>query len=183
MDRSDPLLQLFVLYRSHRHHALAPRVVPAGGDFQHAAHRADREEGLVRAHEREDPFDFFSVSCANQAAAFDRISRSSLSRAFSRRSRASSCRSSVVRPSVRLPSSSSACLTQLRIVCADGSYSRASSFVLRPARTSRTSCSCNSGEYRFPFFPIVDSFSTSSGVHETGSTPVPRSQEWYGVAK
>src|SRR5712691_2352268 len=163
MNRSDPLLQLFVLCGPRGHHALAPRVVPTGGDFQYTAHRADREDSLVGTHEREDPFDFFSVSCANQAAAFDRISRSSLSRAFSRRSRASSCRSSVVRPPYQHHSSSSACLTQLRIVCADGSYSRASSFVPRPARTSRTSCSCNSAEYRFPFFPIVDSFSSSSG--------------------
>src|SRR5687767_13492459 len=62
MNRPDPLLNLFVLSGPDRHHPLAPRVVPAGGDFQHTAHRADREDGLVRAHEREDPFDFFSVS-------------------------------------------------------------------------------------------------------------------------
>jgi len=62
MNRLDPLLKLFVLSGPHRHHPPPPRVVPAGGDFQHSAHRADREDGLVRAHEREDPFDFFSVS-------------------------------------------------------------------------------------------------------------------------
>ena len=62
MNRFDPLLKLFVLSCPRRHPPPAPRVVPAGGDFQHAAHRADRENGLVLSHEREDPFDFFSVS-------------------------------------------------------------------------------------------------------------------------
>src|SRR5213593_2618459 len=113
MDRSYPLLKLFVFSFSYADHPAAPRVVPAGGDFQHSAHRADREHGLVCTHEEEDFLDFLSVSCANQAAAFDRISRSSFSRAFSRRNRASSSRSSVFRPSLRVPSSSSVCLTQL----------------------------------------------------------------------
>lgn len=45
----------------------------------------------------------------------------------------------VVRPSLRLPASSSACFSLLRIVCAVGSYSSASSSGLRSARTcSRT---------------------------------------------
>src|SRR5207253_9180934 len=153
---SYPWLKLFVLPGPYGDHPPAPRVVPAGGDFQHTAHRADREHGLVRVYEQEDRFDFFSVSCANQAAAFDKISRSSFSRAFSRRSRASSSRSSLFKPSVRLPSSSSARLTQFRIACADGSNSRPSSSALRPVLTSRTSSCCNSAEYRFRF-PIVNS--------------------------
>lgn len=77
IDRPYPLLKLFVLSFSRRHHPPAPRVVPAGGDFQHSAHRPDREQGLVRIYEEEDLFDVFSVSPANQAAAFFRISRSS----------------------------------------------------------------------------------------------------------
>ena len=46
---------------------------------------------------------------------------------ISRRRRLSSSRSAVVRPSARRPSSRSACATQLRIACADGSNSFASS--------------------------------------------------------
>src|SRR6266540_5031879 len=172
VNRSYPLLKLFVFSLPYGDHSPAPRVIAAGGDFQHTAHRADRKHGLVRAYEEEDLFDFFSVSCANQAAAFDRISRSSFSRAFSRRSRASSSRSSVRRPSVRVPSSSSACLTQFRIDCADGSNSRARSCALRPARTSRTICCRNSPEYPFRL-PIVDSspypqVSTKPGQLQSG---------------
>ena len=52
-----------------------------------------------------EPFDGIDpVSRANQAAAFDKISRSILSWRFSRRRRPSSWRSAVVRPSVRRPS-------------------------------------------------------------------------------
>src|SRR4029078_2921991 len=156
MNRSYPLLKLFVLSFSCRHHPPAPRVVPAGGDLQHSAHCADREHGLVRVYKEEDCFDFFSVSPANQAAAFDRISRSSLSRAFSRRKRASSSRSLLVRPSVRFPSSSSACLTHFRIACDVGSNSFASDSGDRPSRTNRTNATRNSAEYLFRF-PIVDS--------------------------
>ena len=62
-------------------------------------------------------------SRANQAAAFPRISRSSLSCLFSRRSSRSSRRSSVVSPSERSPSSRSSCSTHFRIVFAVGSNS------------------------------------------------------------
>lgn len=54
-----------------------------------------------------------------KAAAFLRISRSIRNVRFSRRNRASSSRSSVERPSGRLPSSCSACLTQLRSVTSE----------------------------------------------------------------
>src|SRR5260370_29412927 len=56
----DPSLARWraVFWGSHRHHPPAPRVVPAGGDFQHSAHRTNRKDGLVGAHEREDPFGF-----------------------------------------------------------------------------------------------------------------------------
>jgi hypothetical protein len=74
------------------------------------------------------------VSRANQAAAFARISRSSRGTRISRRRRLSSSRSAVVRPSLRRPSSSPACLTHLRIALAEGSNSRASPAILRPAR-------------------------------------------------
>ncbi len=61
---------------------------------------------------------------SQQAAAFFRISFSSRRTRFSRRSRRSSSFSSVVRPSVRVPSSRSAWRTQFQIDCAVGSNSR-----------------------------------------------------------
>ena len=67
-----------------------------------------------------------SVSRANQAAAFARISQSILSRRFSRRRRRGSARSSVLRPSSRLPRSRSSCLTRLRMAWTVGSNSLAS---------------------------------------------------------
>ena len=73
------------------------------------------------------------------------MSRSILSRLFSRRSSRILLRVSVVRPSPRTPSSMSACLTQLRMVWSDGSNSRASDAGLRPDRTSSTIRSFTSG--------------------------------------
>ena len=67
-----------------------PRVVPAGRDSQHPALARDRIARLVRSYEFEDPDGIESVSRANQAAAFARISRSIRSRRLSRRSCASS---------------------------------------------------------------------------------------------
>src|SRR5260370_810469 len=76
------------------------------------------------------------VSVANQAAAFESISRSSRSTRFSRRNRLSSSRSAVVSPSLRRPSSSPACLTHLRIALAEASNSRANCAIGRPARAN-----------------------------------------------
>ena len=90
----------------------------------------------VRSDEREDRLGTAPVSRANQAAAFFRISRSSRSVAFSRRSRCISVRSAVVRPSARRPASRSAWRTQFRIACADGSNSRPKASGDRPARTN-----------------------------------------------
>ncbi len=92
-------LELGITLRTPARRTLPPRVVPAGGDLQHAAHRGDRVPGLVRSHEPEDFGGIASVSRANQAAAFARIARSSRSVRFSRRSLASSSFSAVVRPS------------------------------------------------------------------------------------
>ena len=86
---------------ARRRRADGPRVVPAGGDAQHAALRGDRMHGLVAPHELESFGGIEPVSRANQAAAFFKISRSSRRTLFSRRSRRSSSRSSVVRPSWR----------------------------------------------------------------------------------
>jgi hypothetical protein len=70
-----------------------------------------------------EPFDgIVFVSRANQAAAFERISLSSLSWRFSRRSWLSSSRSAVVSPSPRRPASHSARPTQFLIDCAAGGF-------------------------------------------------------------
>ena len=70
-----------------------------------------------------------------------------------------SSRSCVVSPSVLRPSSRSACTTQLRIDCADGSNSSANSSGLLPTRTSCTICSLNSGGYSGLVLPPRTRFS------------------------
>lgn len=111
---------------------IPPCIVAAGGDAQNSAHRSYWIIGLIGSHEFVDPSGIVPVSGANQAAAFDRILRSCFSRRFSRRKRRSSSCSAVVRPSLRRPESSSACWTQFRIVCEEGSNSRPSSSGVRP---------------------------------------------------
>ena len=107
MNRSQPRAEFRVRPAARRRRPLAPRVVPAGGDCQHSTHRRNPVAGLIHAHELERRDGTEPVSVANQAAAFDRISRSSRRIRFSRRKRVSSCRSSLVRPSRRRPSSRS----------------------------------------------------------------------------
>src|SRR5208283_2358974 len=109
----------------------------------------------------------------NQAAAFDKISRSSRRIRFSRRRRVSSCRSSLVRPSWRRPLSRSACLTQLRIDCALGSNSFANSSGRRPTRTSSIILRRYFGAYCAWLLGVVAllHFPHSASVHQTGSTP------------
>src|SRR5580693_2379836 len=75
-----------------------PRVIPTTGDLKQSAHDPYRVDGLVHLHEPEERFGVAVLSFANQAAAFDKISRSSFSCRFSRFSRANSSRSLVVRP-------------------------------------------------------------------------------------
>lgn len=67
------------------------------------------------------------VSRVSQAAALDKISRSSFSSQFSRRSSRSSCCSLLDKMSARRASSWSLCRTQFRIAWNEGSDSRASS--------------------------------------------------------
>lgn len=88
----------------------------------------------MRFNEVEDRFEFTAVSCANQAAAVARISRSSLSCRLALRKRGSCSRSALVSPSLRLPSSRPARATQLMIDWAVGSNFRDSSSGVRPAR-------------------------------------------------
>lgn len=56
---------------------IGPRIIPAGGDTQNTAHGGDGVGGLVVAHEPEPFGGITSVSRANKAVAFARISRSS----------------------------------------------------------------------------------------------------------
>jgi hypothetical protein len=53
MDSLDLPAQLHVRASAEREGPLAPRVVPAGGDTQDAAHGGDRMDGLVCRHELE----------------------------------------------------------------------------------------------------------------------------------
>src|ERR1700733_10675492 len=117
---------------------LRPGIVAAGGDAQQPAHGGDRIGCLVIAHEPEPFGGIVFVSRANQAAAFERISRSSLSWRFSRRKRLSSSRSVVVRPPSPWPVLRAAWATQFLIDRAVGSNSRANSAGERPAFTNST---------------------------------------------
>src|SRR6516162_4253582 len=167
MDRNDAIPQHGILDRTPRRRSSRPRMIAAGGDAQNAAHRGHRMNGPVLAHESVSFGGTVFVSRANQAAAPERMSRSTLSCRFSRRKRWSSWRSAEVNPSARRPSSRSTCATQLRIVCAVGSNSRANSSGVRPARTRSTICRRNSGGYGARFLPllgIADSFDTNPGV-------------------
>ena len=164
MTRNDLRNKNSITCRSPGCWALSPRVVTAVRDLQYAAKNRDRELGLVIPHEPEDPSGIVPVSLANQAAAFDKMSRSILSCLFSRLKRRSSSFSVLVRPSFLSPASSSACLIQFLIVCSDGSNSFARLRALLPARCSSTTCRRNSSGYSVRCLGIVNSSSTKSEV-------------------
>src|SRR6516164_8242237 len=157
MRRTDFADQRRIRLCTPRPPPLHPRIVATGGDTQQPTHAGNRIVRLVIAHELEPFCGIVFVSRANQAAAFDRISRSSLSWRFSRRNRLSSSRSAVVRPPSPRPASRSHCATQFLIDCAVGSNSRASSSGERPARTRSAIWRRNSGGYAALVLPIVDS--------------------------
>src|ERR1039457_2719317 len=146
------------------HRAFIPGVVAALGNVKQPAHCPYRKGGLVHPHEPEERFGVALLSFANQAAAFDKISRSSFSCRFSRRSRVSSSRSLVVRPPSPRLASRSACLTHFRIVQSVGPNSLDRSPYLRPAQTNSTICLRNSAGYFVPLFAIADSFSVDTEV-------------------
>src|SRR5262249_41522308 len=139
------------------------RIKTARRDLEQAAHRSHWIIALVRGHESEEPLGIVPVSRANQAVAFDKISRSSLSWRFSRRSFRSSSRSSVVRTSSRLPASASARSTHARIDCALHLNSFARSSGLRPARTRSTMVFLNSRGYGGWVLPMTDSYDPKVG--------------------
>src|SRR5229473_3375536 len=86
MNRADARSEFRVGARPCRWRPLTPRIVAAGGDSQYPAHRGNPVDGLIRVQELERRDGTEPVSVANQAAAFDSISRSSRSTRFSRRS-------------------------------------------------------------------------------------------------
>src|SRR5208282_5126175 len=172
MNRLDTQAQFPIGTRSLRARPYTPRIVAAGGDSQHPAHRGNPVHGLIRTHELERRDGTEPVSVANQAAAFDKISRSSRSTRFSRLSRVSSSRSLLVSPSLRSPVSSCACLTHCRMLSTDGSNSRANSFSDRPARASSTIRRRYSAGYGGCVFGIALLLAfLPNTLHETGSTP------------
>ena len=79
VDGPDCAPQRLLALRTKRTPTASPRVVPAGGDAQHPAHRGHPMMGLIRLHELEDFARTEPVSRANQAVAFASISRSSRS--------------------------------------------------------------------------------------------------------
>src|SRR5487761_941988 len=89
-----------------------PGVVAARGDTEQPAHSPHVVVRLLSLHEPEDLYRVFRVSAAKKAAAFFRMTLSSSRSRPRRRRRTSSWRSSVVRPFLRRPLSSSACATQ-----------------------------------------------------------------------
>src|SRR6516162_9205488 len=93
MDTMDLRRQGDILDRSPAQRPFIPSIKTARRDFEQPAHDPYRIGGLVRLHESVEFFVLGAVSWANQAVAFDSISRSSLSWRFSRRSLTSSCRS------------------------------------------------------------------------------------------
>src|SRR5262252_1645057 len=89
MRRTDFADQRRIPHCTPRRPPLYPRIVATKKDTQQPTHAGNRIVRLVIAHELEPFRGIVFVSRANQAAAFDRISRSSLSWRFSRRSRES----------------------------------------------------------------------------------------------
>jgi len=77
--------------------ALPPRVETSPRHAEHACPGANREAGLVGAHEPEEQDHTAPVSRANQEAALDKVSRSKRSGSFFRRSRDNSPRSATLR--------------------------------------------------------------------------------------
>src|SRR5439155_24842755 len=179
VDLVDPSRERDIGPLPSRHRALVPSIEAARGHFKQSAHNPYRVGGLVRLHESEERFGVAGFSVANQAAAFARISRSSLSLRFSRRSRVSSSRSAVVSPPSPLPRSRASCLTHREIVQAVGPNSRDSAAGVRPLRTISTICRLNSGVYRTVFSAIVNpskpyvEVSTQAGqLHSPGVSSV-----------
>src|SRR6516162_6317809 len=154
-----------------------PGVVSRARDFEYPAHQCYRVAGLLPCDKSES----HSLSLAKKAVAFFRISRSSRSRRFSRRSSTNSSRSLRFNaPSGPPPASTSACSTQRLSAVSPIPSSSATWPMLLPLR--RTSCTVsalysaeNLRRFRFPSFSTVHSFRAYfcafRSVHQTGAIP------------
>ena len=115
-----------------------------------------------------------------------RMSRSILSRRLSRFRQSNSFRASAGSPLPRHASSWSALRTQFRIVCSEGANSLARDPGLRPALTSLTIRSLNSGEYRPTAEATVllhgSPCSSSGGQPVSGSRGCPPPSARHGSA-
>jgi hypothetical protein len=100
VDLANPLGRSRVLTRAGRRRAFDPGVKARSAHLEHAAHRLDGVLGPLRGDEPEHRHRV-PPSLAKKTAAFFRISRSSISVRFSRRSRRSSSRASLLSPSAR----------------------------------------------------------------------------------
>src|SRR5271165_4075415 len=74
VDGADLLRQRRVRDGGRRWRATPPRMKAGHRHADHARHHGNRKDGLVRAHEFEDPGGIAPVSRANQAAARERMS-------------------------------------------------------------------------------------------------------------
>ena len=121
-----------------------PGVVGGPGDVQHPAQRHERLAGPRRAA---GPLAVHRVSCAKEAAAFRRISRSCCSTSPSRRRRRSASRSAVVRsPGCPWPAAASSCRSQWRNASEAIPRSAASAGIARSLlRARRTASARHSG--------------------------------------
>src|SRR5919106_1593334 len=119
VDPLDRLGQPGVLERAIGRRPALPVVEAGAAHTEHTAHHGDGIVGLLRGDERQHLAYRPSLSFAKKTAAFERISRSIRSLAFSSRSRLSSSRSSWLRPPGRSPRSARSCLSQLRNVTSE----------------------------------------------------------------
>ncbi len=163
MDSPHPLQQHRVSQGVGRREAVPPSIVACLRHAEHAGHGGDREDGLVRVHEPEDPDGTAPVSRANQAAARERMSRYTRSCLFSRRSRANSSRSAVLRPS---PFSSPAVL--LPVGLDDPVADRLGSGLELARQISRVAASADQIN-DFRFLPTLD-----ESLHNPGRKPPAR---------
>ena len=121
MNRFDSVAKGKICDSSRGGLSLEPNIESALSYVVHTAKHRDAVFRLVRFHLSEDLFGIVSAWRANQAATFERISCSSLSRLFSRRSCACSLRSSEFKRSDRRPESASSCFAQFMMVCRETS--------------------------------------------------------------
>src|SRR6266571_687643 len=139
--RPDQNPQSSIVSRVRRFQTSPGGIEAAGRDLHDRTDLGDRKPGLLRV----DPGKRYAGFLAKKAVAFFRMSRSIRSSRFSLRSRASSARSSLVKP-VR-PFVRSACARDTHDPSAEGvrSSSRATAPMVFPSsRTSRTAPALNS---------------------------------------